>query len=136
MSDADVSRLYERWLYELWPSADRALADELVTPEFVGHWPDQDVHGAAGLVAMIEQSLALFADITTSIDVGPIVDGDLVAARWTFRGTYQGGMPGATAVGTSATLRGADVFRVSHGRLSEYWVSSDVEQLTAQLVAA
>ena len=69
-------------------------------------------------------------------DVGPIVDGDLVAARWSFRGGYRGGIPGVTAsVGTPIILRGAEVLRVSDGRFAEYWVSSDAEQLTVQLGA-
>jgi hypothetical protein len=43
-------------------------------------------------------------------------------------------MPGATApVGTPATLRGADVLRIADGRFAEYWVSSDKEELVAQL---
>lgn len=133
-SRADAIALYERWLFELWTSADRGLAEKLVIPGFVGHWPSQEVHGPVGLVVAIEQSLALFSGVTTSIEVGPIVDGDLVAARWRFQGSYRGGVPGVSApVGTPAMLRGADVFRIGDGRVAEYWVSSDVDQLMAQL---
>lgn len=131
---ADTRRLYERWLLELWTSGDRALAEQLVTPDFVGHWPDRQVHGPDGLVAVVGQSLSLFWQVTTSIEVGPIVDGDLVAARWAFHGPYAGGLPGANApAGTEVTLRGADVMRVVDGRFAEYWVSSDTEQFAAQL---
>lgn len=132
----DARRLYARWLHGLWRSGDRALAEQLVTTEFVGHWPDRDVHGPAGLAEAIGQSLALFSEVTTSIEVGPIVEGELVAARWSFHGTYQGDMPGLPAPpGTPATLRGADVLRIVDGRFAEYWVSSDVPQLSAQLGA-
>lgn len=137
MPYVDAGRLYERWLSELWTSADRALAERLVTPEFVGHWPDRDVHGPDGLVSMIDQSLTLFSSVTTAIEVGPIVDDDLVAARWRYEGSYRGGMPGATApAGTPGVLRGADVLRIEDGRFCEYWVSSDAERLAAQLGAA
>jgi hypothetical protein len=133
---ADLRTLYERWLFELWTTGDRTLAGELVTPDFVGHWPDQDVYGPDGLVAVIQQSLSFFTRVTTSIEVGPIVDGDLVAARWAFRGPYAGGLPGTTArVGTELTLRGADVMQVADGLFSEHWVSSDTEQFAAQLAA-
>ena len=132
--DPDPRRWYERWLFELWTTADRGLAGELVTGDFVGHWPDQKVHGPDELVAVIGQSLSFFSDVTTSIDVGPIVEGDLLAARWSFRGGYEGGMPGATApAGTPLVLRGADMMRLSGGKFAEYWVSSDAAQLAEQL---
>ncbi len=79
--EADARRRYERWLYELWTTADRQLGAELVTDDFVGHWPDRTVHGVDGLVAITRESLSLFTDVTTSTDVGPVVDGDLVAAE-------------------------------------------------------
>lgn len=130
----DPGELYRRWLLELWTSGDPALAEQLVTADFVGHWPDQDVHGPAELAAVIGQSLSFFSQVTTEIEVGPLVDGDLVAARWSFSGPYAGGMPGAHApAGTPVTLRGADVMRVAGGRFAEYWVSSDTEQLATQL---
>lgn len=134
MDAMDVGKLYEQWLYALWTSGDPALAEALVSADFVGHWPERDVHGPSGVAAAIQRSMALFSQVTTSIEVGPIVSGDLVAARWSFRGAYRGGMPGVTVpVGTWVTLRGADVLRVDGGRFVEYWVSSDTEQLMAQL---
>jgi predicted ester cyclase len=133
----DPRELYRRWLLELWTSGEQALAEQLVTADFVGHWPDQDVHGPGELAAVIGQSLSFFQDVTTSIEVGPLVDGDLVAARWAFSGPYAGGMPGASvAAGTEVTLRGADVMRVAGGRFAEYWVSSDTAQFAAQLGVA
>lgn len=134
MTQDELRRLYARWLHELWTSADQEVAQQLVAPDFVGHWPHRDVHGPAELVAVIAQSLAMFSGVTTTIDVGPLVDGDLVSARWTFHGAYAGGMPGVAApVGTPIALRGADVLRAADGRFVEYWVSSDADQLAAQL---
>lgn len=136
-ASADLRRLYARWLSELWTTADAQLARDLVTADFVGHWPQRDVHGPEGLAQVVGESLALFASVTTTCDVGPLVDGELVAARWTFHGTYAGGMPGASAaVGTPIALRGADVLRSVDGRFAEYWVSSDADELAAQLGVA
>jgi predicted ester cyclase len=57
-----------------------------------------------------------------------------VAARWTGRGSYKGGMPGATApAGTRVSFGGHDLLRVDEGRFAEYWVISEAEQLLAQL---
>ncbi|MFK8843725.1 ester cyclase [Streptomyces sp. Ac-502] len=49
-----------------------------------------------------------------------------MGARWTFHGTYCGGIPGATApAGTPISFAGQDIFRAADGRFTEYWVVSD-----------
>jgi predicted ester cyclase len=76
------------------------------------------------------------ADVTITVDVGPIVDGDLVSARWTMRATYAGGLAEATApVGTEIAFSGHDILRVSGDRFVEYWTCTDVLDGFAQLGA-
>ncbi|MFF0860246.1 ester cyclase [Nonomuraea sp. NPDC003560] len=128
-----LTELYERWLLELW-NGDFPLAHDLVTPEFVGHWPGADVHGPDGLIEAIRQGHEPFDDVRVTLDVGPAVDGDLVAARWTFTGAYRGGLPGASAPpGTPVSFSGHDLLRATDGRFSEYWVISDVQSFSRQL---
>ncbi|MCK2217768.1 ester cyclase [Actinomadura sp. ATCC 31491] len=128
-----IAELYERWLLEMW-NGDFALAHELVTPAFVGHWPGMDVHGPDGLAEALRQGHAPFKDVKVTLDVGPLVDGDRVAARWTFAGTYRGGLPGATAEpGTRIAFSGHDLLRAENGRFAEYWVISDVQTLNRRL---
>lgn len=136
------SFLYQRWLDELWNGDLAALdetAAELVTPDFVGHWPGQPalVRGPAALADVIRQGRLPFAPLTFTRELGPIVDGPLVAARWVGCGKYAGGthaIPGATAPpGTPVEFRGHDILRVDDGRLAEYWVLSEGEHLMAQL---
>ncbi|MES9542170.1 ester cyclase [Actinomadura sp. NPDC000600] len=128
-----IGKLYERWLLEMW-AGDFELARELIAPGFVGHWPGQDVHGADELVDMLRQGHAPFEDVAVTMDVGPIVDGDRVAARWTFSGRYRGGMPGAAAAeGTEISFSGHDVLRAEDGRFAEYWVISDTRSLSRAL---
>ena len=141
MSTDDLRTLYRRWLLELW-HGDVGLADELVTPDFVIHQARIDgedseaVRGPDALRGLVEQSRAAFSDLTFAVEVGPIVDGDTVAARWTGRGAYRGGIPGATAApGTEVAFGGTDVLRVRDGRFAEYWVSSDGLSLMEQLGA-
>ncbi|GAA4085587.1 ester cyclase [Actinomadura miaoliensis] len=128
-----IATLYERWLLEMW-AGDFRLAHELVTPGFVGHWPEREVRGPEQLIEALAQAHAPFDDVTVTLDVGPIVDGERVAARWTFGGRYKGGMPGATAPpGTAVSLSGHDILRVEGGRFAEYWVISDVQTFSRQL---
>ncbi len=91
-----VAALYRRWLCDLW-HGDFSAAEEIFAPGIVGHWPAFDVHGPQGMVGQVRQSYDYFEDIKVTLDVGPVVGDALVAAHWTFHGTYRGGIPGATA---------------------------------------
>lgn len=135
-------RVYERFLLELWHtgSGDRlaSLAEEVIDPDFVirRNGDESALRGPAAIVDTIEQSLALFDDVRVTLDLGPIVDGDLVSARWTFAGAYRGGIPGAPAEpGTRVAFSGIDIVRVADGKVVEYWVSADGEYLARQLGA-
>ena len=141
MNNESLESLYRKWLLDMW-NGNVALAAELVTPDFVVHQARIDgqasdaMRGPEAVRQMIEQGRASFDDLTFSIEVGPLVDGEMVSARWIGRGTYAGGAPGATAEpGTEVVFRGIDILRVEDGRFAEYWVSSDTHHLMAQLGA-
>lgn len=134
--------LYDRWLSQLWNGdLDRLeeVAADLVTPDFVGHWPGRPalVRGADALAAVVRAGRLPFEPITFAVEVGPLSAGELVAARWVGRGAYAGGrhaLPGATAPpGTPVEFRGHDLLRIDGGRFAEYWVISEEDHLMAQL---
>jgi hypothetical protein len=129
--------LYRRWLDELW-GGDLDIAGEILTPDFVGHWPDQDVRGPEGAAEAVRAGRAPFDDVRLTLDVGPVADADKVAARWTFHAAYLGGLPGATApAGTRVAFSGMDLLRIdpASGKFAEYWVVSDALGLMTQLGA-
>jgi SnoaL-like domain len=105
--------LYERWINELW--SGRPVAAEVVSDDFVGHWPDRDVHGPAELQAIIDETQKMFSDLTFSIEIGPLVDGDLIAGRWVGSGTTQNG---------PMRFTGNDILRFADGRFVEYWTGT------------
>ncbi|MFI9024584.1 ester cyclase [Streptomyces sp. NPDC053560] len=120
-----LEALYRRWLIDLW-HGDFAVAEEILAPGFVGHWPTFDVHGPQETAEQIRQSYEYFDDIKVTLDAGPVVGDGMVAARWTFHGAYRGGIPGTTAPpGTRVAFAGQDLFRAADGRFTEYWVVSD-----------
>jgi hypothetical protein len=55
--------MYRRWIEELW--AGRPIAAELVSDDFVGHWPDRDVHGPAELQAIIDETRNMLQHLTS-----------------------------------------------------------------------
>jgi len=138
MSASDLRQLYRRWMLELW-NGDLAVATELVTDDFVIHQARADGAGSderrgpEAVVQLVRDGHAPFDGLTFEIEVGPVVEGDLVAARWAGRGRYRGGMPGATAAaGTPVAFGGIDLLRARADRFAEYWVSSDGLALMGQ----
>jgi predicted ester cyclase len=138
---SELRRLYRRWMLELW-NGDLAVATELVTDDFVIHQARADGAGSderrgpEAVVQLVRDGHAPFDGLTFEIEVGPVVEGDLVAARWAGRGRYRGGMPGATAAaGTPVAFGGIDLLRARGDRFAEYWVSSDGLALMGQLGA-
>ncbi len=109
-----IRRLYSRWLEQVWGGQPGA-AHRLVSEDFVGHWPRRQVHGPVELEEIVAQTLGMFDELTFSLQVGPIVEGDLLAARWTGTGTTQQG---------PAHFLGNDLLRVDQGRFVEYWPAS------------
>jgi hypothetical protein len=105
--------LYRRWIDELW--AGEPVADEVVSADFVGHWPDHDVHGPDELAATISKTRAMLIDLTFSIELGPLVDGEYVAGRWSGEGK--------TAEG-SVRFFGNDILRYADGKFVEYWTGT------------
>ena len=89
--------------------------------------------GPEGVHEMVESGRAPFFDLAFSIEVGPIGDGEMVAARWVVRGKYGGGIPDVTAPAGMAVFGAIDMMRVEQGKIAEYWVSSDGAHLMAQL---
>lgn len=113
----DARDLYRRWIDELW--AGRCTAREIVTRDFVGHWPGRDVHGPEELQAVIDETRGMFDEITFTITQGPLVEGDLVTGIWTGQAR--------NADGTSVTFVGNDVLRVTGSAFAEYWVVSSYQ---------
>lgn len=142
-----LDALYRRWLFEVW-QGDFAAAGDILAPGFTGHWPDLEVHGPAEAAEQVRRSHAYFTDVSTALDAGPVIGpapgspagsspGDgMVAAAWSFHGSYRDGIPGATAApGTRVSFRGHDLFRAEGGRFTEYWVVSDALGLMTALGA-
>ncbi len=108
-----AKELYGRWINELW--AGKAIAGEIVTEDFVGHWPGRDVRGPGELEAIIAETHAMLADLTFDIELGPLVDGDMVAGRWVGTGRSDDG---------PMSFTGNDILRVEGDRFAEYWTGT------------
>ena len=96
MSATDPRTLYERWLLELW-HGEESVAHEILSDDFTIHQArsqpgeSEAVRGPQAGIELVRMGRAPFSQVTFAIEVGPIVEGDMLAARWIGRGTYAGG---------------------------------------------
>src|SRR4051812_29944478 len=111
----DHHALYTAWLLGLW-HGDEAVADVLIAEDFAGHWPDRSVAGRAELVAVIRETRGMFSELSFQIELGPLCDGDMVAARWSGEGV--------DATGDAVRFLGHDLLRVEDGVIAEFWALS------------
>ena len=142
-SREDMQQLWSQWS-DLW-NGDLAIANQIIAPSFVAHFAPagnttpENVHGPDGVAGWISQSFAAYSTYSVTTIVGPIIDGNMMAGRWTISGTHQGKAAGAIpptpAAGNDVFFDGTDMLRVEGGQLVEYWVSSDTLSLLQQIGA-
>jgi predicted ester cyclase len=137
MTGHDGRSLWDRWI-ALW-NGDLEQASEIVHRDFTlhripaPHIPDQ-ADGREHLLEWIRQTRSFFDDLRFTVEVGPLVDGEMVAGRWVAEGRYLGGLPGTTApAGTRVSFHGTDIWRTEDGVIREYWLSDDLLDLMQQL---
>ena len=124
----------------LW-NGDLGQLDTLIAEDFVAHAAltggtgDDTLRGRAALGQWIGGLHAMMTGLHSGVEVGPVTDADYLVIRWRARGTYRGGLPGASAaaIGREVSFTGTDILRVADGRLAEYWVNSDTLLLMQQL---
>jgi steroid delta-isomerase-like uncharacterized protein len=111
------------------------VIDELVAPDYIGHDPSQpELHGPDGVKGFVTTYLSAFPDGRITIDE-QLAEGELVASRWTGRGTHQGDLMGIPPTGKQVTVSGITISRVKNGKVVEEWSNWDTLGLLQQLGA-
>lgn len=121
---AAARRVYEEGL-------SRGVFEVPYADAFVGHGGNVTFTHADGL-AEAKGWRAAFPDLRVSVDL-IVAEGDLVAVRWTARGTNTGTGNGIPATGRRAEVSGTTVFRFANGEIAEEWTSGDTLGLLKQL---
>jgi len=130
---ADTNKEIVRRLgVEPW-EGNLGVIDELVASNYVGHDPAQpDMKGREGIKEFITGYLAGFPDGRITID-GQLAEGDMVATRWTGRGTHKGELMGIPPTGKQVTIGGITISHVKNGKVVEEWSNWDTLGMLQQL---
>jgi len=110
------------------------VIDELTAPDYVGHDPSmpEPQRGPEGIKEFVSGYLAAFPDGKFTIDE-QLAEGDLVATRWTGRGSHQGELMGIPPTGKQVTVSGITISRVVKGKVVEEWTNWDTLGMLQQL---
>jgi predicted SnoaL-like aldol condensation-catalyzing enzyme len=112
------------------------LLDELVAPNFVGHSPlsPEDIQGPEGLKGFFGTFRAAMPDIKHP-HWTLIAEGDLVAIHTPIVGTFTNVLMSIPPTGEEVVVWMANIWRVTDGKVSEWWLNTDTLGLMQQLGA-
>jgi steroid delta-isomerase-like uncharacterized protein len=120
MSEELKARLHRLW-DKAWNQGDQAAIDDLYAADVVIHTAAPGTPaGIEGVRHSINGFRAAVPDLHfTQEEV--MVDGDMVANRWSMTGTQQGEFMGMPATGEKTTTSGLAMVRVANGKIAEIW---------------
>jgi len=125
--------LVRRLVEEVWNKGKLAVADELLSNDYVFHHPaGMDLNGAEDYKKLVAEVRSAFPDINFTLD-DFILGGDKIVYRWTLRGTHQSEFRGIPPTNKEVEVWGITIERVVGGKLVEAWERYDTLGLMRQL---
>jgi steroid delta-isomerase-like uncharacterized protein len=108
------------------------LLDILIDPAYVEHNPvPGQLAGAEGIRNKLVSLILSFPDIQFVLE-DCITEGDLVAARYLWKGPQKGDHSGIPATGRKVNVAGMDIYRFRNGKIIEHWDCADMQGLFRQ----
>jgi steroid delta-isomerase-like uncharacterized protein len=120
MSTEANKALVHRFIQEFWSSGNLSIADELIAPDAIISYNQQEVTGINALKALAHSRREAFPDWDSTPQHEELVaEGDWVVERWTGRGTHQGEHRGIPATGRQVAMPGTTFYRIARGKIVE-----------------
>jgi predicted ester cyclase len=131
----DAKKIIKRFLEEPW-KGNWDVIDEYAAPGYIGHDPSQPgpIRGIDGIKANLQQYIDSFSGAHITVDE-QIAEGDIVATRWTARGTHTGEIAGIAPTGREVTVSGINISKLEGGKIIEEWSNWDTFGMMVQLGA-
>ena len=132
---ADVKRILRHLVEEPW-KGNMDVIDEYIAPGYIGHDPSEPepIRGPQGFRTQVEKYLAGFPDGRLTVE-DQFAEGDMVATRWTGRGTHTGEIAGISPTGKEVTVTGLTFSRIEGDKVIEEWNTWDTLGMLVQLGA-
>jgi predicted ester cyclase len=137
MSTEENKALVRRLYDELYNKQNLAVIEELIAPNYVGHWDSpSNVPASAEYQLSLEelkqfhsQLSTTFPDLHYTLEL-QVAEGDLVVNRGTFSGTHKGEYrgqkyKGIPPTGKQVTWTETMINRIADGKIVELWSNED-----------
>lgn len=136
-ADTEVSRaLIQRWVDDILLDHDLNVLNAIASPHLLVHptaMPcEAGYYGVDGAQRWILDQWVAFPDLTI-VEHITVAAGDIVAARWTKRGTSRGPFVGLPPTGEAVEYTGTSMFRIEDGRIAEIWEAQNSLGIMRQL---
>lgn len=132
LSRATVTRFFE----EVLIGHDVGVLAEIASPDIVIHptaMPcEAGFYGIDGATAWLGGSWSAFPDLTIT-DYFTVAQGDIVAVRWTARGTSEGAFLMLPPTGEVVEYTGVSMHRIEDGGIAEIWDTRNTLGIMLQL---
>jgi steroid delta-isomerase-like uncharacterized protein len=128
--------LVERFYYDLWNTANEAVAWEILHPDF--HFRSSlgmEKTGPGGFIEYMRMIHTALSGYRCTIQE-MLESGERVAARLLFGGVHRATFFGIPPTGRDIVWSGAAFFRITGHQIVSLWVLGDVDAVKRQLGAA
>jgi steroid delta-isomerase-like uncharacterized protein len=133
MSETNKATI-RRFVEEVWNEGNLSAADGYIAPTYTHH--DSSTRdfgrGPEGERMRVTLYRSAFPDLRFTIE-DLIADGDLVAVRWSSRGTHDGQLDQIPPTGKPVSITGVSVVRFADGKIVEGWISWDTLGMLQQI---
>jgi predicted ester cyclase len=122
-----------RWIEEILCEHDTTRINDLVSPHLLIHptaTPGEATYYGAS--TWLQQQWIAFPDLTVT-DTFTVTCRDIVAVRWTARGTCQGEFMGIPATSQPVEFTGVSMYRVEEAKVAEIWDTRNTIGILRQL---
>jgi predicted ester cyclase len=136
MSSEQNKSIVRRLFEEPW-KGNLSVVDELTASEYIGHDPalPEPLRGPEGIKEFVSTYLVAFPDARITVEQ-QLAEGDLVATRWSARGTHEGELMDLEPTGTEITVTGLTISRLEGGKIVEAFQNWDFSGMVRQIEAA
>jgi predicted ester cyclase len=136
MSSEQNKSIVRRLFEEPW-KGNLSVVDELTASEYIGHDPalPEPLRGPEGIKEFVSTYLVAFPDARITVEQ-QLAEGDLVATRWSARGTHEGEMMDLEPTGKKVTVTGLTISRLEGGKVVEEFQNWDFSGMIRQIEAA
>ena len=117
--------------WDLYNQRELDAFHEIMTPEYVEHYPDLDMN-LEQCIEFDANLVSAFPDFNVTLD-DMVAEGNKVVHRWTFRGTHKGVFFGSAPSGKKITFTNFNITKIIGGKYVETWGISEAQIIFQQL---